>query len=163
MTPDQKADRIIAGMVSTGVATAVVPLPLGIPFMGAVAGGVVAIGACYSVSLSKDEAWKLIREFFKAAGFTFFALNVGWQFITWIMYATGAGAPVAMALDTTQCVAIAYAVGEAAKFYFSKQAFNRQLGAKLRGVEKTDTRELGAIMRKAYRSKKTETTGHGAR
>ena len=163
MTPDERADRVIAGMVSTGVATGVVPLPLGIPFMGAVAAGVVAIGAGYGASLTKDEAWKLIREFFKAAGFTFFALNVGWQFITAIMYATGAGAPVAVALDTSQCVAISYAVGAAAKHYFSKQAFNRQLGAKLRGNEQADTRELGGIMRAAYRRKRTEASDDVAR
>jgi uncharacterized protein (DUF697 family) len=68
VTPEQKADRIIAGMASTGVMVAVIPLPLGVPFMAAVATGAVAIGACYGIKLTKDEAWKLIREFFKAAG-----------------------------------------------------------------------------------------------
>jgi uncharacterized protein (DUF697 family) len=140
MTAEQKTDKIIKGMVSAGVATGVIPLPLGLPFMAAVATGVVAIGACYGVELTRDEAWKLIREFFKAAGFTFFATNVGWQFITGLMYATGFGSPFAAALDTAQCVAIAYAVGAAAKHHFSGQRSRR---------------ELGAVMRSAYLERKS--------
>jgi uncharacterized protein (DUF697 family) len=133
-TADEKADTIIKGMVTTGVATGVIPLPLGIPFMAAVATGVVAIGSCYGVEITRDEAWKLIREFFKAAGFTFAATQIGWQFISGLMYATGLGSPLAVVLDTTQCIAISYAIGAAAKHYFSGQRNQRELGAIMRSV-----------------------------
>ncbi len=131
-TAEQKADAIIKGMMSSGVAAAVIPLPLGVPFMGVVAGGVVGIGTCYGVELTKDEAWKLIKEFFKAAGLTFMAINVGGLFISAILNFTGAGYPVAVALDAAQATAIAYAVGSSAKFYFSGQRSRKELGAMMR-------------------------------
>jgi uncharacterized protein (DUF697 family) len=131
-TAEQKADAIIKGLMSSGVATAVIPLPLGVPFMAVVAGGVVGIGTCYGVKLTKDEAWSLIKEFFKAAGLTFMALNVGWLFISAILTFTGAGYPVAVALDATQATAIAYAVGSSAKFYFSGQRSRKELGEMMR-------------------------------
>jgi uncharacterized protein (DUF697 family) len=134
MTSDERADRIIKGMASTGVAVAVIPLPLGIPFMGAMGAGVVSIGRCYEVELTKDEAWKLIREFFKAAGMTYMATLMGWQFITALGKATGFGYPVAVALDATQAAVIAYAVGAAAKAYFKGGRSNEQLRAAIRNA-----------------------------
>jgi uncharacterized protein (DUF697 family) len=134
MTPDERADRIIKGMASTGVAGAVIPLPLAIPFMGAVGAGVVSIGRCYGVELTKDEAWKLVREFFKAAGMTYMAIAVSGQFITALAKATGFGYPVAVALDATQAAVIAYAIGAAAKAYFKGERNNKQLGAVLRNA-----------------------------
>jgi uncharacterized protein (DUF697 family) len=134
MTPDERADLIIKGMASTGVAGALIPLPLGIPFMGVVGAGVVSIGHCYGVELTKDQAWKLVRQFFKAAGFTYMALFVGWQFITGLGKATGFGYPVAVALDATQGAIIAYAVGAAAKAYFKGERDNKELGALLRNA-----------------------------
>jgi uncharacterized protein (DUF697 family) len=131
-TAEQKADAIIKGLMSAAVATAVIPLPLGVPFMAVVAGGVVAIGTCYGVELTKDEAWRLIKEFFKAAGVTFMGLNVGWLFISAILNFTGAGYPVSVALDATQGSAIAYAVGSSAKFYFSGQRSRKELGEMMR-------------------------------
>ena len=146
-TADEKADAIIKGMVATGVATAVIPLPLGVPFMGAVASGVVAIGACYGAQLNKDEAWTLVKEFFRAAGITYMALNVGWTFISAILNFTGLGYPAAVALDATQATAISYAVGSAAKYYFSGQRNRKELGKIMRnklhdGKHATPTIEL---------------------
>jgi hypothetical protein len=120
-TPDEMADNVIKGLVATGIACGAVPAPMLVPFMAAVASGVVAIGACYGVRLSTDEAWKLLREFFKAAGFVYCAALVGGQFITWIIGATGFGLPVALALDAAQAAGISYAVGGAAKNYFKGQ------------------------------------------
>lgn len=132
MTPDERADQIIKGMASTGVAVGLIPLPLGVPFMGVVGAGVVAIGRNYGVELTKDEAWKLVREFCKAAGMTYMATLVGWQFITALGKATGFGYPVAAALDATQAAIIAYAVGAAAKAYFKGERNKKVLGAVLR-------------------------------
>jgi len=132
MTPDEKADKIIMGLTATGAAAGGIPVPLLVPFMGAVAGGVVAIGACYGVQLTRDEAWKLIREFFKAAGFVWTATFIGGEFIVWILAATGAGLPVALALDAVQCTVIAYAVSTAAKHYFKGQRSRDEIRAVMR-------------------------------
>ena len=134
MTPDQKADKIITGLITTGVAAGGVPIPLTVPFMAAVAGGVVAIGACYGVQLTRDEAWKLIREFFKAAGFVWMATAVGGQLGVLILAATGAGYPVALALDAVQGAVIAYAVGTAAKHYFKGQKSRDEIRAVMRSA-----------------------------
>ena len=39
--------------------------------------GVVGIGLCYGVQLTKDEAWMLTKQFITAAGFWFTAMTVG--------------------------------------------------------------------------------------
>lgn len=124
---DEKADAIIKGLTATGIAAGAVPAPMLVPFMAAVASGVVAIGACYGVQLTKDEAWKLIREFFKAAGFVYVSAVVGGHFITWILTVTGLGLPVAMALDAATAAVVAYAVCTAAKHYFKGQTSRREI------------------------------------
>jgi hypothetical protein len=100
-TPEQKADAIIKGMMSSGVAGAIIPLPLGIPFMGVVAAGVV-----------------------------------GGLFISAVLNFSGAGYPVAVALDAAQATAIAYAVGTSAKVYFSGEHSRKELGAVMRNAFK---------------------------
>jgi hypothetical protein len=134
MTPDEKADKIIMGLTATGAAAGALPVPLLIPFMGTVAGGVVAIGACYGVGLSRDEAWKLIREFFKAAGFVWTSAFIGTQLIAWIVTTTGVGVPVAMALETAEATLIAYAVGTAAKHYFKGQKSRDEIRTVMRSA-----------------------------
>ena len=131
-TAEEKADAVIAGMVSAGLAGAVIPVQLTIPFMATVAGGVVGIGRCYGTELTKDEAWKLVREFFKAAGFTYMAINAGSLFISQALYVTGLGYPAAVAMDAASSTAIAYSVGAAAKAYFSGQRSRKELGAVMR-------------------------------
>lgn len=132
MTEDEKANRIIKRMMAGGAVAGGVPVPALVPFMGVVAGGVVAIGSCYGVQLTKGDAWKLIREFFRAAGFTFTAGMVGGHFTTWIISATGLGLPVALALDAAQCTLIAYAVGTAAKHYFKGATSRAELRTVMR-------------------------------
>jgi uncharacterized protein (DUF697 family) len=134
MTPDERADRVIKGMASTGVAMGLAPLPLTIPFMGAIGVGVVSIGRCYGVELTKDEAWKLIREFFKAAGMAYMAVLVGGQFIWALGKATGFGYPVAAALDATTAAVVAYAVGAASKAYFKGERSKQELKAVMRNA-----------------------------
>jgi hypothetical protein len=134
MTPDEKANRIIKGMVAAGVTAGSVPVPALVPFMGAVAGGVVAIGACYGVELSKRDAWKLIREFFKAAGFVYMSALVGSHFMVWLLTPTGLGTPLAVAIDAATCAAVAYAAGTAAQHYFKGQTSHDELRAVVRGA-----------------------------
>jgi uncharacterized protein (DUF697 family) len=133
MTPDERADRIIKGMATASAAMGVLPIPV-LPFMATAATGVVAIGRCYGVELTKDEAWKLIKQVFKAAGTTYMATYVGWNFILMLGKATGFGIPVAMVLDGAQSAAISYAVGAAAKAYFKGERNNKVLGAVLRNA-----------------------------
>lgn len=59
--------------------------------MGVPAGGVVGIGASYGVTLTKDEGWKLVKEFFKAAAFTYAATIVGGKLISFAVAVTGIG------------------------------------------------------------------------
>lgn len=73
---------------------------LQVPFMGVLAGGVVGIGASYGVTLTKDEGWKLVKEFFKAAGFTYAATIVRGKLISFAVAVTGIGYPGAVALRT---------------------------------------------------------------
>jgi hypothetical protein len=134
MTPDEKADKIIRGLVAGGLVAGALPVPLTVPFMATVAGGVVAIGACYGVQLNKADAWKLIREFFKAAGLVYAGAMVGGQFIAWILTATGFGLPVALALDAGQAAAIAYGVGSASKCYFKGQRSRDEIRAVMRSA-----------------------------
>lgn len=140
-TSEEKADAIIAGMISAGVTMAAVPVMLQVPFMGVLAGGVVGIGTSYGVTLTKAEGRKLVKEFFKAAGFTYAATIVGGKLISVAVAVTGIGYPGAVALDAVTSAAEAYAVGAAAKHYFA--------GDKSR-------RELGAVMRNAFNEKKRE-------
>jgi hypothetical protein len=60
------------------------------------------------------------------------AVNVGSVFLTAVLNVTGVGYPVAVALDAAQSSAIAYAVGSAAKAYFSGQRSRKELGALMR-------------------------------
>jgi len=142
-TPEQKADAIIAGMVSTAVSMAVIPVFLQVPFMGAMAAGVVAIGGCYGTTLTKNEGWKLVKEFFKAGGYAFMATVVSGKLISLAALATGIGYSGAVVLDAVTGAAIAYAIGAAAKAYFSGEK---------------DRQELGAIMRQTFSEKKPATT-----
>jgi uncharacterized protein (DUF697 family) len=132
MTPDEKADKVIAGLLASAAAAAAIPLPLTVPFMAVVAGGVVAIGSCYGVTLTKADAWKLIREFFKAAGFVWGAANVGGVVISWVLAVTGAGYPVAVTLDAATGMTVAYAIGHAAKHYFRGETSKDQIRAAMR-------------------------------
>lgn len=137
---DEKAEAIIALMVSGAIALAIVPAHINWAlFSGLLGGGVVAIGKVYGVSLSGDDGWKLVKQFFLAAGFTFLALAVGSKIIAALLTTTGIGHLGAMALDSAVSGAIAYAVGKCGKAYF-------------KGERSKD--ELGRVFRTAFKRKK---------
>ena len=137
---DEKADIAIATMMAAMGGAAVVPAHVNWALAaGAMGSGVVAIGLCYGVKLSKDEAWKLVKQFILGAGLTFVGLAVGSKLLAAILSSTGIGHVGAVALDGTVSVAIGYAVGETAKDYFKGEK---------------NKKKLGETFRNAFRSKK---------
>jgi uncharacterized protein (DUF697 family) len=130
---DRNADIAIGSMVAAVVGTAIVPAHVNWALTaGAMGTGVIAIGLCYGVELTKDEAWKLIQQFFAAAGGWFLAMNVGSKFMAAIIQSTGIGYGVAVALDATISAAAAYALGEAAKAYFKGERDMGKIGKTFR-------------------------------
>ncbi len=83
---DENADKAIKAMITAAVGVAVVPVYVNWALTASVLGsGVVAIGLCYGVELTKDEAWKLVKQFIFAAGSFFLAANVGSKFIAMVL------------------------------------------------------------------------------
>lgn len=140
MTSDEKADAAIKTMVMAVIGGAVVPTHINWAITAAALGsGVVAIGLCYGVELSKDEGWHLVKQFVGAAGFWFMGLMVGTRILSVILATTGVGYAGAVALDATISAALAYAIGASSKAYF-------------KGVK--DKKDLGAIFRKSFQESK---------
>lgn len=145
---DKNADTAIKTMIAACVGGAVVPAHINWTIVaGAMGTGVVAIGLCYEVKLDKDEAWKLIKQFFLAAGTMFLMVNVGSKIISIILASTGIGYVGAVALDAAISAAQAYAVGACAKEYFRRDFL---------GKGKPSKKELGKIFREAFKQKKAE-------
>ncbi len=135
---DKRADAAIAAMVTAAMGGAVVPVVVSWPVaMAAMGSGVVAIGLCYGVKLTKDEAWRLVIMFIKAAGLTFCGLTVASQLLSAVLVSTGLGYGAAIALDAATCGSIAYAVGGTAKAYFKGERDKAKLGRMMRRLEKT--------------------------
>jgi uncharacterized protein (DUF697 family) len=129
---DEKADLVIATMVTAATGGAIAPVVISFPVLAAALGtGVMGIGLCYGVTITRDEAWKLIVSFIRAAGLTFAGGYVGWQLISLILASTGIGYAGAVAMEATACAAIAYAVGQTGKAYFkgerSKEALRKAM------------------------------------
>lgn len=126
---DEKADIAINAMVSAAVVFAAAPGPVNwAAFSTALGGGVVAIGLCYGVTITRSEGWKLVKQFVLGAGFTFVALNVGSKLFAVLLSLTGFGYVVGVALDAAISSAIAYAVGESARAYFKGEHNKKELG-----------------------------------
>ena len=140
---DERADGIIALMIAGTIGAAVVPvIVVSVPALAAALGtGVAAMGRVYGVQLNKDEAWKLVWQFFKAAGFVFLAFSFGAKIATTILAFTGLGYGAAVAMDGVLGAAIAYAVGQSAKAYFKGER---------------DKSRLGQVFRNAFTKKKSE-------
>lgn len=126
---DTKADEIINGMIKQVVATAIIPAHVNWAFTASLMSvGVVRIGNVYGVPLNKDEAWKLIKQFFKAASFWFMGMQVGAKAFAAIMQSTGLGYLAGVALDATISAALAYSIGGAAKAYFQGETDKEIIG-----------------------------------
>ena len=138
---DESANGAISFMVSTVVATAVIPAAVNWTLTAtALAGGVVKIANAYDISLGKEDGWKLVKQIFIAAGTWWISLNIGGKFITSLLQLTGLGYGAAIAMDAIVSGASAWAIGNAAKAFF-KTAYQ--------GRKMTD-KELGNIFKEEF-------------
>ena len=145
---NENADKAIAGMMATVVGTALVPAHVNWALTASAMGaGVVAIGICYDVKLSKDEGWKLVKQFIMSAGFWFLSMNVGSKIISALMETTGIGYGAGVAIDAATSAAFAWAIGATAKEYFQRDYL---------GKTKLSKDELGEIFRKAFKDHKNK-------
>lgn len=143
---DEQADDAIRTMVATVVGTAAIPAHVNWSLTATAMGaGVVAIGLIYDVQLSKEEGWKLVRQFFLGAGFWFLTMNVSSKILTAIMESTGIGYLGGVALDGAVSAASAWAIGACAKEYFRRDYL---------GKNKPTTEELGKIFRDTFKANK---------
>lgn len=143
---DEQADDAIRTMVATVVGTAAIPAHVNWSLTATAMGaGVVAIGLIYDVQLTKEEGWKLVRQFFLGAGFWFVTMNVGAKILTAIMESTGFGYLGGVALDGAISAASAWAIGACAKEYFRRDFL---------GKSKPTKEELGEIFREAFKKNK---------
>lgn len=143
---DEQADDAIRTMVATVVGTAAIPAHVNWSLTATAMGaGVVAIGLIYDVQLTKEEGWKLVRQFFLGAGFWFVTMNVGSKILTAIMESTGFGYFGGVALDGAISAASAWAIGACAKEYFRRDFL---------GKSKPTKEELGEIFREAFKKNK---------
>lgn len=130
---DEKSDQAIIAMVTAVTGTAIIPAHVNWALTATAMGvGVVAIGNCYGVQVNKEEAWQLIKEFIRAAGFWYVGMAVGSKIVAAILSSTGIGHIGAIALDATISAAIAYATGACAKVYFKGERNKKVLGEAFR-------------------------------
>jgi uncharacterized protein (DUF697 family) len=145
---DEKADNAITAMVSAVIGTALVPAHVNWALTGSAMGaGVIAIAACYKQHLSKDEAWKLVKDFFLAAGAWFVAMELGTKIFSAILSTTGIGHVAAVGLDGAISGVAAYAIGRVAKEYFRRGYL---------GDSRPTKQEIKTMFRDAFAKKKAE-------
>lgn len=145
---DNDADVAIKTMMGTVVATAAVPAHVNWALTASAMGaGAVAIGKCYDVQLTKDEGWKLVKQFVLSAGMWFLSMNVGSKILSALMQSTGVGYAVGMALDAASSAAFAWAIGSTAKAYFRNE---------YHGKSRLTKEELGRIFREAFKEQKNK-------
>lgn len=145
---DNDADVAIKTMMGTVVATAAVPAHVNWALTASAMGaGAVAIGKCYDVQLTKDEGWKLVKQFVLSAGVWFLSMNVGSKILSALMQSTGVGYAVGMALDAASSAAFAWAIGSTAKAYFRNEYL---------GKSRLTKEELGRIFREAFKEQKNK-------
>ena len=107
----------------------------------------VVTGLCYDIKLTKDEGWKLVKQFILSAGFWFLSMNVGSKILSALMESTGLGYGAGVAIDAASSAAFAWAIGSTAKEYFQRE---------YQGKSKLSKEELGAIFRKAFKEQKNK-------
>lgn len=141
---DEQADDAIRTMVATVVGTAAIPAHVNWSLTATAMGaGVVAIGLIYDVQLTKEEGWKLVKQFFLGAGFWFVTMNVGSKIFTAILESTGIGYLGGVALDGAISAASAWAIGACAKEYFRRDYI---------GKNRPTIDELGEIFRDTFKN-----------
>ena len=145
---NEKADRAIAAMVATVVGTAAVPAAVNWALTASAMGaGAAAIGKCYGFNLTKNEGWKLVKQFVLGAGAWFLAMNVSSKIFTALIQSTGIGYGVGVALDAVTSAAFAWAIGATSKEYFQREYL---------GKSRLSNKELGIIFREAFKDYKNK-------
>ncbi|MBQ0142555.1 MAG: DUF697 domain-containing protein [Prevotellaceae bacterium] len=145
---NENADKAIKTMMATVVGTALVPAHVNWALTASAMGaGVVAIGLCYDIKLTKDEGWKLVKQFILSAGFWFLSMNIGSKILSALMESTGLGYGAGVAMDAASSAAFAWAIGSTAKEYFQRE---------YQGKSKLSKEELGDIFRKAFKDQKNK-------
>ncbi len=143
---DEKADNAIKAMVAGCVGTAIIPAAVNWTVLATAMGaGCVAIGNAYGVTLTKEEGWKLVKQFILGAGTMFLALNIGSKVFAMIAQATGIGYVGGAALDGAISAAQAWSVGACAKEYFRRDYL---------GKTKPSKEELGRIFKETFKKHK---------
>ena len=143
---DANADEAIKAMVTAAVGTAIIPAHVNWACSASAMGaGVVSIGLCYDVKLSKDEGWKLVKQFIYSAGGWILSMNVGSKLFAALAQSTGLGYGAGVTIDSAASAAFAWAIGESAKEYFRRDYL---------GKSKMSKEELGRFFRNAFNNKK---------
>lgn len=145
---NEKADKAISAMVTTVTATALLPAHVNWALTASAMGaGVISIGLCYDVKLTKDEGWKLVKQFVLGAGFWFLSMNVGSKILSAFLESTGLGYGVGVVMDATTSAAFAWAIGATSKEYFQRDFL---------GKSKPSKDELSKIFRDAFKDHKNK-------
>lgn len=117
------ADSAILAMTIAGVGIGFAPVMLDIAIFMTEAGiGVVTIGKCYNMKLSKEDAGDLIKQFFKAAGLAYSMVFTCEKLGTSALKSNPVSYIPAMIADAVMCGSISYAIGSTSKRYFRKLA-----------------------------------------
>jgi hypothetical protein len=140
---DRKANKIILGMILQMAAAAVIPVAVNWGLLAALLGiGVVRIGRTYGVPLNRKEGWKLVVQFFRAAGIFFVSAYVSSKVVVALIQSTGIGYLGGVTLDVVVSVALAVAIGATAKAYFQGERRESELGKIMRRTFKKGRRQF---------------------
>ncbi len=125
---DKKANKAVMAMTGAGVGVGFAPVMVDVAvLMAAMGGGVVSIGTCYDMRLTKEDAAELIKEFFKAAGMTFSMVFAGQKITASFLKSNPVTYVPTMIADAAMCGTIAFAVGETSKKYFRRLASGKKV------------------------------------
>lgn len=117
------ADKAILTMTLAGVGIGFAPVMLDIAMFMTEAGiGVVAVGKCYNMKLSKEDAGDLIRQFLRAAGLAYSMVFTCEKLGSSALKSNPVSYIPAMIADAVMCGSISFAIGSTSKRYFKKLA-----------------------------------------
>lgn len=143
---NEKANVAIGTMVTAVIGTAALPAHVNWALTASAMGtGAAAIGKCYGFNLTKNEGWKLVKQFTLGAGLWFLGMNVGSKIISAVLESTGLGYAAGFAMDAATSAAFAWAIGATSKEYFQREYL---------GKSKLSKDELGKIFREAFKNHK---------
>lgn len=127
---EENADKAITTMTVGAVGIGFAPVFVDVTaLMIGLGVGVVAIGKCYDLKLTKDDAGDLIKQFFKAAGLTYSMIFAGQKITTSLLKSNPVSYIPSMIADAAMCGSIAFAVGSTSKRYFQRLAEGKKVTA----------------------------------